>query len=213
MSDASGPTGEVNRLASEHRDFLVKVAIGLGASALDAEEHADDALMGYLEARRTYGEEARARNPRGMLCVRVQYIVRNRKQKAGRQDRVAQRRIARRTVAPLARDTRHLTSSPLISAVHHWVLADYGVLSTETIAAIDAAFHELPARMQEVFTLCVVEERSAKEVGDQLGVRHDTVRRLRANAVERVRRALESKGITPWSETPRGNARRAGGDA
>ena len=82
----------------------------------------------------------------------------------------------------------------------HWIalptdwstLPEHQLLAQETLAYVDAAIRELPARQHEVMLLRDVEGWSSEEVCDALGLSEGNQRVLLHRARSRVRASLES---------------------
>ncbi len=69
---------------------------------------------------------------------------------------------------------------------------------SEVGASVQAVLEKLPAAQREVLVLCIVEERSATEVGELLGLPTGTVKSRLRLARERFRRLAEQRGLDSW---------------
>jgi RNA polymerase sigma-70 factor, ECF subfamily len=69
---------------------------------------------------------------------------------------------------------------------------------SEVGAQVQAVLERLPAAQREVLVLCVVEERSATEVSELLGVPAGTVKSRLRLARERFRGLAQQRGLDSW---------------
>lgn len=69
---------------------------------------------------------------------------------------------------------------------------------SEVGAQVQAVLEKLPANQREALVLCVVEERSASEVAELLGVPTGTVKSRLRLARERFRDIAEKRGLDSW---------------
>jgi len=73
--------------------------------------------------------------------------------------------------------------------------ADQKILKSELVYCIQAALEKMPAHWREAYQLYIVENRTAKEVGEQMGVSEQTVRQYAERAKEEIYGAAVSKGL------------------
>ncbi len=64
-------------------------------------------------------------------------------------------------------------------------------------ARIEIAIHSLPAKLQAVAVLSLIEEQPPENIAHALDIPVNTVKTRRARAIQLLRRKLESMGVTP----------------
>ena len=82
----------------------------------------------------------------------------------------------------------------LLEGISHGAPADPAV-RRETREQIARCFRQLPAKLQIVATLALIEERSHEEIADALGISRAAVKLRVFRAVRKLRRSLAQAGV------------------
>jgi len=92
---------------------------------------------------------------------------------------------AARTVSPLDDSTAGFL-------IADTALPDESLLAAERLSYLSAAVEALPEKMQMIVRQVYFEDRSVKEIADELGITHSAVSQQRAEAIRLLRDALET---------------------
>ena len=164
-----GGSGDRDRLLETWLPVVVRWCAHLGGPGVDAEDAAQEVLIVALRRLdRLYDE---AHTAAWLFGITRRVLAQHRR-----------RAWVRRWVPGFTIDTPDRARGP--AAV---------VAGNEIAAQVQAVLHQLPVAERQVLVLCLVEERSDREVAEMLGVPHGTVksrmRRARARFLEIAREA------------------------
>ncbi len=168
LTPVRGGTGDRDRLLDTWLPVVVRWCAHLGGPGVDAEDAAHDVFIVALRRLdRLYDE---AHTAAWLFGITRRVLAQHRR-----------RAWVRRWVPGLSIDPADKARGPaaLVSV-------------SETAARVQAVLDQLPAAERDVLVLCLVEERSDREVAEMLGVPHGTVksrmRRARARFLEIAQR-------------------------